>query len=130
MEKLSPYQLQKIYKPSWDLVTADALSLLYTAATEGKDGLNLNWPMLYLKPKATCYKELNAKTINKPKEKYQFIVNAGNICFHNPDGEKVNYVPITQRGNTILHFHWTLGRVRGRNLCEMMKHKVWWPNMY
>ncbi|KAJ9084198.1 hypothetical protein DSO57_1026967 [Entomophthora muscae] len=67
VECLSPYQLRIKYKPGKELITADALSQLYIAFITGDDGLDPDWPILYLCPEATCYKGLNSVTISKLK---------------------------------------------------------------
>ncbi|KAJ9051976.1 hypothetical protein DSO57_1038795 [Entomophthora muscae] len=86
--------------------------------------------MLYPCPEATCYKGLNSVTIFKLKDnKSQFTNDAGNFCRRTETGEKTPYIPTTQQGDTILHYHHTLGHIRGRNLFKIMKHKVWWPQM-
>ncbi|KAJ9067014.1 hypothetical protein DSO57_1003720 [Entomophthora muscae] len=66
------------YKSGKELVTAEALSQLYIASITGDNGLDPDWPMLYLCPETTCYKALNPVTISKLKDnKSQFTTNAG-----------------------------------------------------
>ncbi|KAJ9063708.1 hypothetical protein DSO57_1038133 [Entomophthora muscae] len=65
------------YKLGKKLVTADALSRLYIVSITGNDGLDPDWPMLYLFPEATRYKGLNSLTISKLKDnKSWFTTNA------------------------------------------------------
>ena len=112
VERLSPYQLRIEYKPGKELVTADALSRLYMESITGDDQLDPDWPLLYLRPEKTRYEGLNSTTISKIKDnESQFITDSGNICCRAETGEKTPYIPTTQRGDTILHYHCTLGHI-------------------
>ncbi|KAJ9064274.1 hypothetical protein DSO57_1032230 [Entomophthora muscae] len=88
--------------------------------------------MLYLRPEATCYEGLNLVTISKLKDnEIQFTTNSGNVCHWAETGEKTPYIPTTQQGDTILHYHQTLGHIRGRvvlgvwgGLISVIGHRV------
>ena len=130
VKRLSPYQLRIEYKPGSKLVTANALSRLYVESVTGDDNLDPNWPLLYLRPEKVRYENINSRTILKLKDnESQFLTDGGNMCCQSKTGKKTPYVPTSQRGDTILHYHQTLGHDRGRNLYEIMKCKVWWPRM-
>ncbi|KAJ9085634.1 hypothetical protein DSO57_1012006 [Entomophthora muscae] len=80
--------------------------------------------MLYLRPEAACYKGLSLVTIYKLKDnESQLTTDAGNVFQQTETGKKTPYIPTIQCGDTILHYHCTLGHIRGCNLFKIMKHK-------
>ncbi|KAJ9062942.1 hypothetical protein DSO57_1005181, partial [Entomophthora muscae] len=129
VKRLSPYQLHIKYKPGKELVTVDALSRLYVASIMREDGLDTDWTMLYLSPKATCYKGLNSTTIFKLKDnKSQFITELAMFIagqrlvrrhhhYHHPE----------RRYHTALPPH--LGSHQRTHLFKIMNFKVWRPCM-
>ncbi|KAJ9088284.1 hypothetical protein DSO57_1024540 [Entomophthora muscae] len=49
----------------------------------GDNSLDPDWPMLYLRPEASCYEGLNLMTISKLKDnEIQFTTDTDNVCRH------------------------------------------------
>ncbi|KAJ9082571.1 hypothetical protein DSO57_1003342 [Entomophthora muscae] len=99
------------------------------ASITGDNSLDPNWPMLYLRPEVIHYEGLYLVTISKLKDnESQFITDAGNVCCRAETGEKTPYIPTTQQGDTILHYHCTLGHVRGlKYIITAINYFTCWP---
>lgn len=81
--------------------------------------------MLYLQDHNTCYKGLNPPTIDRLKmEKDKYDIDGGNFCRILEDGQRVSYIPTTQRVNTVLFYHRELRHMLRSNLYEIIKLHV------
>ena len=120
------------YKPVEELKVADALPCLYLRRSHGVEGLNPDWPMLIMRNKNKEFPEGTKKIAQSMviKNKHLFANVHGVLHRKMTDGTSVSYVPVSQRVDTVLRYHWDLGHTRAHNLFEFLKLKYWWPSLY
>ena len=107
MELLGNYNLSLTYCPGRELKQADALSRLYIQHAQSDGTLDPDWPMWYAHSDKGVYpSNVLTKTLEMlVKNRHKFKVDNGNVVYLTEDDSWVPYILVSQRVETILHYH-------------------------